>query len=639
MNSINNTNNNVQFEGLAILRRASVGERKYCAEIVSNILDQEEKDILHLTRNATDRRIDFIRNLTDKYNKDNFYRSVEDKENSQLVNQIFKKVKFPMKAHNELASSFNGSLNSLYRVFSETGFRFKRMGFARKVNREILSEHPKAYQDMLPELLESPHSKEYVRNYKKYKSYLKLHRYDENVVKKLDEMVANRTYDPKRYDILYKSKNIRAHFMLPETEVFNADHFVDNYSVAGEKFLKYVAEHFIADKNLLASGADKIIFDMYKTCSDKNIDLRINTMEALNEIRVPNRDAQLQMTQLNELKKLYDLVDRDPYARKFLEDYVKETSYDFISINSMNNVLSKIPTQKLAVFSSNAKRILSQTSRDTRIETLQNELENPFFETEFAKISKDRAVQCGFAKKDSPLKRFFIKMKNNLKIMQYNRLASKQNSNVPKPNPAEISEIVSPTNGLDAIAVFDKQMQEEAIKIDKEMENNIEKSVAHKKVGKEDVKKSIFEIISSKLGPKTYAKQQDQYGAYATKLRLSMLPEIFASVADTRKADRAVGKHRINSSNKDVLDLYVLINGNNKKYVNYLLKKRNVDNTRMFEIKDIISMLKKAEAKIQKDKQANPEYRAIDARRYYNHLYESKVQQYGKLKRTVNAKV
>ena len=115
-----------------------------------------------------------------------------------------------------------------------------------------------------------------------------------------------------------------------------------------------------------------------------------------------------------------------------------------------------------------------------------------------------------------------------------------------------------------------------------------------------------------------------------------MLPEIFASVADTRKADRAIGKQKINSSNKDVLDLYLRINGNNKKFVNYLLKKRNVDNTRMFEVKEIIKMLDKAEAKIKANKASNPEYRARDARRYYNHLYEAKIQQYGKLSRTRN---
>ena len=65
-----------------------------------------------------------------------------------------------------------------------------------------------------------------------------------------------------------------------------------------------------------------------------------------------------------------------------------------------------------------------------------------------------------------------------------------------------------------------------------------------------------------------------------------------------------------------------------------MLKKRNVDGTRMFTINDIIAMLDKAEAKIAANKKANPGYRARDARRYYNHLYEAKIQQYGKLPRT-----
>ena len=112
-----------------------------------------------------------------------------------------------------------------------------------------------------------------------------------------------------------------------------------------------------------------------------------------------------------------------------------------------------------------------------------------------------------------------------------------------------------------------------------------------------------------------------------------MLPEIFASITDTRKADRDVGKYKINSSNKDALDLYLLINGSNRKYINYMLKKRNTDNTRMFEVKDIIASVRKAEAKIAADKKANPDYRANDARKYYNHLFEAKLQQYGKIKR------
>ena len=64
-----------------------------------------------------------------------------------------------------------------------------------------------------------------------------------------------------------------------------------------------------------------------------------------------------------------------------------------------------------------------------------------------------------------------------------------------------------------------------------------------------------------------------------------------------------------------------------------MLKKRNADNTRMFEVKDIIASVRKAEAKIAADKKTNPDYRANDARKYYNHLYEAKLQQYGKIKR------
>lgn len=117
---------------------------------------------------------------------------------------------------------------------------------------------------------------------------------------------------------------------------------------------------------------------------------------------------------------------------------------------------------------------------------------------------------------------------------------------------------------------------------------------------KEEVRKNIFEILTSKLGEKTFAKQREAYGKNATKMRLGMLPEIFSSIADTRKADRAVGKHRINSSNKDALDLYLLINGSNKKYVNYLLKSVMQIIPECLKLKISFLWLKKPKLKLQK---------------------------------------
>ena len=117
-----------------------------------------------------------------------------------------------------------------------------------------------------------------------------------------------------------------------------------------------------------------------------------------------------------------------------------------------------------------------------------------------------------------------------------------------------------------------------------------------------------------------------------------MLPEIFASIADTRKVDRMIGKNKNQSSNKDVLTLYSKINGQNKKFVNYMLKKRNADNSRMFEVRDIIAILDKAENKIANNKKLNSDYRAKDAKAYYNHLFDVKVEQYGKLQRAKKTK-
>ena len=177
---------------------------------------------------------------------------------------------------------------------------------------------------------------------------------------------------------------------------------------------------------------------------------------------------------------------------------------------------------------------------------------------------------------------------------------------------------------------IEKNVEQEILPAILPQKENAPKETA--KTVKQIIAENVLSFISPKLGEKTFAKQNDLYSKNATKIRLGMLPEIFSSVADTRKADRAVGKKRINSANKDVLKLYLKINGKNKKFVNYLLKKRNVDNTRMFEIKDIIAILDKAEAKIAKDKKLNPAYKAKDARQYYNHLYEAKIEQYGKVK-------
>ena len=326
-------------------------------------------------------------------------------------------------------------------------------------------------------------------------------------------------------------------------------------------------------------------------------------MDSYPERYIPKTTPEKNNETLTELNKLFDTIDRDKNAENFVRKIVK-SDVPIKNIKELNEIFARIPAVKLNMFSKNAENILNQTTRNAeRLSLLEKEIENPFFETKKARESRKSAEKYGFAKPKNFISRAITRLVNDFKIAQYKRL------NIVEPKP-EIKPIIE-------TPVVEIKPEVQKVKTDP----------------KEEVRKNIFEILTSKLGEKTFAKQREAYGKNATKMRLGMLPEIFSSIADTRKADRAVGKHRINSSNKDALDLYLLINGSNKKYVNYLLKKRNADNSRMFEVKDIISMVKKAEAKIAEDKKINPEYRARDARKYYNHLYEAKLEQYGKAAR------
>ena len=736
---------NPQFRGLSSLKWVSAKQRKQSAEIISNILWQDEKEILSLTKHASVKQMGFLQQLADRYNKENFYKKVGEKEDSKLVNEIFKYIKFPNSTYVNLVKYFEGSLRDLYRIFRDVNDDANRLSFVKKINNDVLSRNFNSYQNLLPELLESPNSEEYIKNYSKYKSYLKLYGENKNVVKNLDEMLASGKYNQEDYDKKLKQSRIKNQFILPSTENFSADDYLENYSTAGRKFLKYISSNLFLSEGLLSADNDKVLLEMYKTSTNQNIKLRKAIMEVFSKIFVPTGyQKEYQIAQLKELNELYKKIDEDINAQKFIKYFVNKPFYNAVSINGINRVFSEIPSLKLLIFKENAKRIICRINGDERLNVLKSELENPFFETKESKKSRKIAEQYGFMKTRTKLQDFIKKVKNKINILRYKkyrdlelpqdtgskvRLEEKNKEVIPdamkvdnnklnndnimslegitsvvsnednnvgtilvknedikkrvqdietilkRPtdykNTAESYVALSPTNSNQAEKqhlyneLFSKEIstpetREKVSEISEQLglsvnyagiiddmipiplteeqyssrSKELEKVFSRKNLTKQDV----YLYIQKKLGSKTLSTQKDAYKANATKMKLDMLPEIFASIAETRKADRAVGKYHINSSNKDALDLYLLINGNNKKYINYLLKKRNVDNTRMFEVKDIIAIIRKAEDRINKEKSNNPLFSSKDAKNYYNHLYESKIQQYGKVKRGVSNK-
>ena len=597
--------NNVQFNVLSL--RGLSSRRKMCQMDTADLLAQSLSDVIKLTKNASRKRMAFWESLAINYNRYNYYRKPSEREDSRLVNNVFGLIKKPQDIHRYIVHHFADSFQNIERIFKGANNKKERLEFVRRVNKDVFAEERPVGSNLIPELLESPFSQEYIKNYDNIKSYLILHKNDPDAVKYLDS-IYKKGLDYNIYNNKLREEEIKKSWIFASTDILNADKYFESYSEPVEKIISEMSSHLFLADDVLKSGGDKYVLNIIQSTTNENMALRLKLLKNLCSKTSLRQGAQEKIDNLNEMVNLFDTIENDKHAKNFVSS-LNENYMSDLTFAELNKILENIPASKLEIFRKNAERIISLTKGEARIDALKNEITNPFFETEQSLNNKKHAAKYGFIKKDSFLKSVIIRIENYYNIFRASLY----------PEAKLVLEKVEQTKSAEPLVI---------VKVSSPEVKNIDK--------KAEVKDNVLSFVTKKLGAKTFDRQKDAFGAGATKMRLSMLPEIFASVADTRKADRAIGKQKINSSNKDVLDLYLRINGNNKKFVNYLLKKRNVDNTRMFEVKEIIKILDKAEAKIKANKASNPEYRARDARRYYNHLYEAKIQQYGKLSRTRN---
>ena len=146
-------------------------------------------------------------------------------------------------------------------------------------------------------------------------------------------------------------------------------------------------------------------------------------------------------------------------------------------------------------------------------------------------------------------------------------------------------------------------------------------------------------MVKNILGSKVYDEQKSIYALNATKIRAGMLPEIFASIKDTRAMERAnkTFKKHSSVSNAEAVDLYRRINGKNKKLVNYMLKKTDANGNRMFSVRDVLDTLADANRSILEGQRNSTKFNRFtskDERAIYDNLLNNKIEEFGKLKRT-----
>ena len=691
----NTPKSNINFQGRTYLKpsmmpkfiiKEQIADKK---EEIAHILNKTPEVINDLTKNTSTKRLYFLDLLAEKLNIKRYVKKASNEElkkDSDTIIDIFKKTKHPNKNHYFLAHGFKGSFDDIHRIIVAADGKESKLKFAEKLHRQVLCEngfgHIKRPQ-ITAELLESKHADSYVKDFPKYKSYLLLHKNDENAVKNLDSMIDNKTFDSKKYDIQINVNNIFRKSSMQETPILNKETLKQNYTDEAFEALDTFFQNFGPSKESIKAGNDKDIMDIYKTTTKANLGIRKKIMNKFqysqfNDIKIKEKNEQI-----SELNILFKKIDEDPNVGKFIlklipNDAGIKLKPQVNTIGEYNKILDAVPAKKLNIFYRNAENIMYQTEGKERIKALQENIENPFFMTERAQELRDYNIQEGYQKAPSifsKARKFVTNKFNQLRdkitpdvkkpviqneVKELDNVQSNPVINIIEPIELPKAEEVKPVVDIDLKAAA-KVQPEEIVNIispidlpkAEEVKPIIEvdsKAIDTMKSIKENIKlvktapkqpnakklaviNDVNGVIEKKLGTKTLGEQKSDYAKKATKMRLNLLPEIFASIKETRAADRANGI-KSKYSNKDALALYEKINGKNKKLINYMLKKRNADGTRKFNIKDIITTLDDAEKQVIQNKKIAPKkYNAQSERNYYNNIFDTNVAIYGQLEK------
>ena len=621
-------NNNVTFEGWGIksfIPKKNIRSEKVqgiihdACERYGNIIGVRTSELLELTKDANETRMQFLKSLVTNYNARNFTRAGNLKEDPNGLIETFKTVEKPQIAHFGIVKNTDAPLELLPKLFTVATDK-KSLEFVQKMQHEVLGGGKNAIK-IITDLLSSKNNQEYIKNSPKYVSYLKYTSDNENTVKDLDKMIEAGTFRPEVFDAKQAIKSLMKNAAVKTTIGKDAYYLEQNYSKEGEKFIKHIFGDFLAHKKGLTSADFSDILKMYKTANAENIETRLDILSKF-KYSTTGKDAQASSSEIKAMKKLFDKMDSDKssanFVYKVLGDDIKAKS-----IRDLAGILDVVPSQKAEIFHKNIARIVRYTDEGERINALKNEVENPFFITESYAHALEDSIKAGFSKKESKISKMARFVENKINQIRYNRMESatpQATTEIPQVKPA-YTPVVAPVYPTATI-----ETKTPAI----ELKRTFKESPQARKLR---VQNDVNEIIKQKLGQKTLKDQQHDYTVSAMVMRLKLLPEIFESIKDTRKMQKMAGQ-RPNVENKDAIKLYSKINGKNRRLVNYMLKQTDSEGHRIYNMKEILAKLNLVEAKVSNLKSAKgKDFNSKDAKIVYQNEYEKLFEQYGKLKR------
>ena len=654
------------FQGIHLSREHKLNQKaiNHIGNDISNLMNIRFDKIVSLMKEATGRKAEFFRTLARKYNATTDLYSPEAK-NAEQVFQLYSLVKKPNRYHHFLTMNSSASFKDLADIFSVANDR-ETLSFVNDFYKDVVKSRKNGAVHVI-NILKSDMRSDLIKNIKKYATYLKLNFDDPEAVSKLSELVKSGKFKPSLFDKKYNAKKLFKLNDLSENPNIKFSQIEENYTPEGATFISRFYNDYLHSRTNtpLQEINTANLLEMYKTTSPENLSMRLQVLYDYRfSPKVDSNGNDLIQPEIAQMLKLFDRIDKDKHLSSFMTKLMND-GHTFSSLTELNEIIDKYGSKKLNIYYQNLSRLFKDSNNEQLTSTLEKGLTDPFYETEQMYRSRINAINYGFRKQESKfsilVKKFKTKyndlkfrflpdseykpLKVNYDIMQPEIEKPVQTAMEQKPLvdvskdivPSEIEKPVSSQLSANKPAQIEIEPLEQTLNTNVEENSEIHladylKRTLSPKYKKFKIISDVNDVIGKYLKKSLIAHQQTDYAQNASKMRLSLLPDIFNSIKVTRGIARINGVSNNNVSNKDALTLYKLITGKNRKLIRYMLNKTYDNGTRIFNVKQIIALIENAESDIANYKTVDQKlFKAKDAKAYYDCLYDDLVYKYGKL--------
>lgn len=646
---------NVSFTGMdnlakslrkMMLSKQAKKEFKEMTGWAADVLGKDAQDVQKKLNGNTKRKTDFYALMVEKYNRTNFYAEVGKKENPELVDKIFDIVEKPSDEHFRFVDSINLPFAETKTVFEKLENNPKKINIAGTIYNDISgirvnhrdAGNTERTKRIFMDMINSPNREEYLANYESYKPHIHHNAEDENVIKLLDEKISAKSYDKKNANNINEVN--RLFTSLVEVGKFNRAELTSHYSKEANELVKTLDARIAIRHGVSNKDADSLA-EIYKTTTKDNAVARGKFIES-NYYFGAQRDK-YDENEISNIGKVFKMMDEDPNMMKFINK-LNKNGRGFGKAESYLKLADQVGTKVL----NRDADVIGETIGMNRYHSYESVVEHYEQKPKSIFGRAMDSLKGLFKKKEEPVDNNIYWTGEDLAKME--KVAAEQDAEKMKKSVDSITENVSikPTmiDTMSKVASVDTsvvkpQVEKRVVKHRSFFKPYVPKQPSAKKLV---VINDVNNIIENKLGKNVYADQSRVYANKATKMRLSMLPEIFDSIKETRAAARKNGtfNKRTTEKNEDALDLYQRINGKNKRLVNYMLKVRNEDGTRKYTVKDIVNTLSETSKTVRQEKMAAPKdrpFRAKDEKAMYDILADEQIAKYGKLHQAKSKKV